>query len=85
MVRRIAARPAPLSTWLEDVIRLPTGLAAVPGPLALHPYQRAIADAMADPAVERVSVIKSARIGFTTCLGEPLPISWCASLPRFWF
>jgi phage terminase large subunit GpA-like protein len=55
-------RPVPLSTWMEDNIRLPAGLAAVAGALHLHPYQRAIADAMADPAVERVSVIKTAII-----------------------
>jgi phage terminase large subunit GpA-like protein len=62
MVRRTPKRPVPLSTWMEDNIRLPAGLAAVAGALHLHPYQRAIADAMADPAVERVSVIKTAII-----------------------
>jgi hypothetical protein len=45
-------------------VRLPGNIAAVPGPLKLHPYQRAIADAIADPKVERISVLKSARIGF---------------------
>lgn len=57
-----------LSDWLERVMCLPSGLASAPGPLTLHPYQRAIADAMADPAIERVSVIKSARVGYTTLL-----------------
>jgi phage terminase large subunit GpA-like protein len=41
---------------------------AVPGPLVLAPYMREIADAIGDPAVERVSVLKSARIGFSTVL-----------------
>jgi phage terminase large subunit GpA-like protein len=34
----------------------------------LHPYQRGFADAIADPRIERVSVLKSARVGFTTLL-----------------
>src|SRR5262245_57114511 len=47
---------------------MPGSIAAVPGSLRLYPYQRAIADALADANIERVSVLKSARIGFTTCL-----------------
>jgi hypothetical protein len=54
MVRVIRKRPIPLSRWLEEVVRLPSGIAAVPGPLTLHPFQRAIADAIADPKIERV-------------------------------
>jgi hypothetical protein len=38
-------RAEPLSEWMECVVRLPRGIASVPGPLKLHPYQRAIADA----------------------------------------
>jgi Phage terminase large subunit (GpA) len=68
MVRVLRKHELPLSRWLEHVVRLPGGIAATPGPLGLHPYQRAIADAIADPKVERVSVLKSARVGFTTCL-----------------
>jgi phage terminase large subunit GpA-like protein len=68
MVRVIKKRLEPLSKWLEEVVRLPAGIAAVPGPITLHPYQRAIADALADPKVERVSVLKSSRVGFTTTL-----------------
>lgn len=63
MVERRKRRPVPLSNWLEKVVCLPSGIAAEFGPLKLHPYQQAIADAMADPKVERVSVIKSARVG----------------------
>jgi phage terminase large subunit GpA-like protein len=68
MVRVTPQRPVPLSAWIEDNIRLPAGISAVAGPIKLHPYQRAIADAIADPKVERVTVIKSARVGFTTLL-----------------
>lgn len=56
-----------LSEWAESTIRLPPGT-AVPGPLRLYAYQRGIADAISDPAIERVSVLKSARIGYTMLL-----------------
>jgi phage terminase large subunit GpA-like protein len=58
----------PLSKWIEQTIRLPQGLTAEPGPIRLWPYQRAIADAFVDPALERVTLVKSARSGFTTLL-----------------
>jgi phage terminase large subunit GpA-like protein len=57
-----------LSTWMEENIRLPAGDAAVPGKIRLYGYQRGIADAIGDPLLERVTVIKSARIGYTTIL-----------------
>ena len=57
-----------LSDWMEEHIRLPAGDAAVPGKIRLYGYQRGIADAIGDPLIERVTVIKSARIGYTTLL-----------------
>jgi phage terminase large subunit GpA-like protein len=57
-----------LSDWMEEHIRLPAGDAAVPGRIRLYGYQRGIADAIGDPLIERVTVIKSARIGYTTLL-----------------
>ena len=57
-----------LSEWMEEHIRLPAGDAAVPGKIRLYGYQRGIADAIGDPLIERVTVIKSARIGYTTIL-----------------
>lgn len=73
----------PLSAWIEASLRLPDGVTALPGPVRLWPYQRGIADAISDPAVERVTIMKSARLGFTTLLtgalaayvaNEPAPI-----------
>jgi phage terminase large subunit GpA-like protein len=58
----------PLSQWLEGNIRLPEGLSAVPGELRLWPWQREIADSISNPLIERVSITKSARVGFTTLL-----------------
>ncbi len=58
----------PLSDWLESNFRLPSGLAAVPGPIRLWTFQRALADAMTDPEIERVTVLKGARLGYSTLL-----------------
>jgi phage terminase large subunit GpA-like protein len=71
-----------LSTWIEGNIRLPEGVSALPGPVRLWPYQVGIADAISDPAIERVTLVKPVRVGFTTLLtgalasyvaNEPLP------------
>jgi phage terminase large subunit GpA-like protein len=53
---------------MEEHIRLPAGDTAIPGPIRMWGYQRGIADAIGDPLIERVTVIKSARIGYTTLL-----------------
>src|SRR4051794_33039829 len=66
-----ALRPVvrrPLSEYIENTISLPSGLSAVPGPLRLWRFQRGLADVMIDPAVERVTVIKGARLGYSTLL-----------------
>ena len=63
MVHATAKRPQSLPTWIEANVRLPAGVTAEPGPIKLHPYQRGIAAAIEDPRVERVTVLKSARIG----------------------
>ena len=67
MVRVIAKRQ-PLPAWIEATVRLPAGIAAEPGPIKLYPYQRGIADAIADPKIERVTVLKSARVGYTALM-----------------
>ena len=56
-----------LSAWIEGHIVLPD-VVAEPGPIRLAPPMRAIADAIGDPVIERVSVLKSARVGFSTVL-----------------
>jgi phage terminase large subunit GpA-like protein len=57
-----------LSEWIESNIRLPEGVSALPGAVRLWPYQRQIADAISDPAIERVTLVKPVRVGFTTLL-----------------
>lgn len=57
-----------LPDWIEANIRLPDGLSAAPGPVRLWPFQRGIAEAVGDPGIERVTLVKPVRVGFTTLL-----------------
>jgi hypothetical protein len=72
-----------LSEWIEANIKLPEGVSALPGHVRLWPYQREIADAISDPEIERITLVKPVRVGFTTLLtgaigsfvvNEPAPI-----------
>ncbi|MGP2492282.1 phage terminase large subunit family protein [Mesorhizobium sp. PUT5] len=58
----------PLSEWIEGNLVLPDDVSALPGKVRLYPYQTGIADAISDPLIERVTVVKSARIGYTSLL-----------------
>jgi phage terminase large subunit GpA-like protein len=57
-----------LAKWIERNVVLPEGLCAVPGPMKLWPYQKQIADAIGDPSIERVVLVKAARVGFSSLL-----------------
>lgn len=72
-----------LSDWIEKELKLPEGVSALPGRVRLWPYQRGIADAISDPEIERITVVKPVRVGYTTLLtstiasyvaNEPSPI-----------
>jgi phage terminase large subunit GpA-like protein len=72
-----------LSEWVDAHLRLPEGVSALPGKVRLWPYQRGIADAISDPAIERITMVKPVRVGFTMLLtstiasyvaNEPSPI-----------
>lgn len=54
-----------LADWVESNVRLPSTVAATAGKMRLFPYQRDIARSMGDPGVERVTWLKSARVGAT--------------------
>lgn len=56
-----------LSTWMEENIILPEGN-ALAGPLRLWPYQRGIADAIGDPTIGEVTVVKPVRVGLSLVL-----------------
>lgn len=85
-VRRRALRaliPPPklsLPDWIEEHLRLPEGVSALPGRVTLWPYQREIAAAISDSEIERVTVVKSVRIGYTTLLTAALA-SYVANEP----
>lgn len=65
-----ALRPPPrlsLAQWAERHARLYDGSTFRP-----YSYQREILDAMTDPAVERITLMKSARVGYTQMLSAAL-------------
>lgn len=47
---------------------LPDDVSALPGAVRLWPFQREIANAIGDPTIERVTLVKPVRVGFTTLL-----------------
>ena len=57
-----------LSTWADEHYYLSAESAAEPGRWHSLPYQRGIMDAFTDPAVVQVSMMKSARVGWTKIL-----------------
>ena len=70
-----AWKPPPrlsLSEWAEEYFRLSSETAAEPGRWRTLPYQRGIMDAITDPSVTEVSLMKSARIGYTLMLSAAL-------------
>jgi phage terminase large subunit GpA-like protein len=58
----------PLADWIESTIHFPATVSALPGKVRLWSYQRGICDAIDDPEISRVTVMKSARIGYTSLL-----------------
>lgn len=68
---RAALRPPPrlkLSEWADASYYLSTESAAEPGRWTTLPYQREWMDAFTDPHIDEISVIKSARVGYTKVL-----------------
>lgn len=66
-----AFRPPPrlsLSQWADQHFVLSAESAAEPGRWKTLPYQRGIMDAITDRSVEQVTVMKSARVGWTKIL-----------------
>lgn len=59
-----------LSEWADNYARLSAESSAEPGKWTSIPYQVGIMDAMTDPNIERVTVMKSARVGYTKILNH---------------
>ena len=69
--RRETLAPPPLldlAEWAECYARLPVGQNAMPGRWVPFEYQKEWLSAITDPAVRQVSIMKSARVGYTRCL-----------------
>lgn len=62
--------PMTLSEWADTYAVLSAESAATPGPWHSYPYQRGILDAFTDPHVERISFMKSTRVGYTKIIGH---------------
>ncbi|MFN3145277.1 MAG: phage terminase large subunit family protein [Paracoccaceae bacterium] len=78
-----ALRPPPaepLADWIESNVFLPETQSATPGRMRLWAYQRGICEAVDDPEIERITVLKSARIGYTQLLSGVIG-SYCANAP----
>jgi phage terminase large subunit GpA-like protein len=68
-------RPPPklsLSQWADEHFYLSAESAAEPGRWRTIPYQREMMNAITDPTIVRVSVKKSARVGFTKTLNAAI-------------
>jgi terminase, large subunit len=66
-----AIKPPPrlsLSQWAARFAYLSPETSAAPGRFEAFAYQNGILDAVTDPAVRQVTVMKSARVGYTECL-----------------
>ena len=69
--RKVSLQPPPkltLSQWAETYAVLSKETSAQTGRFRAFPYQTGIMDAITDPAVTQVTVMKSARVGYTRVL-----------------
>lgn len=72
---RVAWRPPPrlsLSKWAEEYFVLSSETAAEPGRWRCLPYQREIMDAFSDPDIAQITLMKSARIGYTLMMSAAI-------------
>src|SRR3954468_20664076 len=60
-------QPMSGSEWAERYGWIPKGTGAESGPVTLYGYQRGLMDAMCDPRIPLVTVLKGARVGYTRC------------------
>lgn len=66
-----ALRPPPVlsySRWVSDNVKLPAGSSAVSGKWRPWKFQRIMLDLIGDPLIERVTIPKGARLGYTKSL-----------------
>jgi len=61
-----------LSEWAARFASLSAETSAEPGKWRAYPYQNGILDAFTDPAIETITVMKSARVGYTKILDHAI-------------
>lgn len=61
-----------LSEWSDKYAYLSPESAAEPGKWVTLPYQRGIMDAFTDPEVEQITMMKSARVGYTKMINNAI-------------
>ncbi|MDE0921798.1 phage terminase large subunit family protein [Aurantimonas coralicida] len=69
-----------LANWIESSVHLPGTVSALSGRVELWQFQRGICEAIDDPDIERVTVIKPVRVGYTTLLTSTIA-SFAANSP----
>jgi len=69
-----------LAEWIESNVYLPETVSALPGRVHLWEFQRGICDAIDAPDIERITIIKPVRVGFTTLLTATVA-SYVANAP----
>lgn len=86
MVRRNALQAllpppnVPLAQWIESTVCIPASASALPGRMELWPFQRGWCEAIEDPKIERITILKGARIGYTQWLSATIA-SFVANSP----
>lgn len=62
----------PLADWIESSVYIPASASALPGRMQIWPFQRGWCEAIEDPEIERITILKGARIGYTQWLSATL-------------
>lgn len=62
-----------LSEWADKYARLSPESSADTGRWTSYPYQRGVMDALLDPAIEKITWMKSARVGYALSLRTSIP------------
>ena len=62
----------PLADWIESTVHIPASASALPGKMQLWPFQRGWCEAIENPEIDRITIQKGARIGYTQWLSATL-------------
>ena len=62
----------PLADWIERTVYIPASASAIPGRMQLWQFQRGWCEAIEDPEIERITILKGARIGYTQWLSATI-------------